>query len=345
MRTTGRGSDRAGRGGDTDPGRGPGSAVTSEPSPAGRTGGPLRTDPSFLLEVFVAANLLFLVLDVWLAHASNDFEHPAEWIPLGFAALGGLAVVAGLAVGLRRDTGRGWRRGFGRWLGLAVGWGAVAVGVSGLMLHLESQFFRQLTLRSLVYSAPFVAPLSFAGLGLLLLLDRMVDPDGRRWTAWVLFLALGGFVGNFVLSLADHAQNGFFYATEWIPVVASAAAVGYLAALFVREPREGFLRLGFWVLGLQAAVGAVGFVLHASRLLEPASAGLAERVVHGAPLFAPLLFVDLAALAVLGLWDLHRKTVRAAEEAGPADAPGRDGGDSAPGGASAFPDRPAPGSV
>lgn len=282
--------------------------TVSEADGASRRGeGIAWSDPATLLEAFVAANLLFLVADVWLAHASNDFRHLAEWIPLGFAALGGLAVAAGLALGTGRAGPRGWRRGAGRWLGLVVGWASLAVGVAGLVLHLESQFFRVLTLRSLVYSAPFVAPLSFAGLGFLLLLDRMVDPAEARWAWWVLFLALGGFVGNFVLSLVDHAQNGFFYATEWIPVAAAAAAVGYLTTLFLREPGDGYLRLGFWVLGLQVAVGLVGFALHAARLLEPGSAPLAERVVHGAPLFAPLLFADLAVLAGLGLWDLRRK--------------------------------------
>lgn len=272
-------------------------------------------DPSFLLEGFVAANLLFLTVDVWLAHAANDFAHPAEWVPVAFSAAAGLATAAVLAAGARAGGPRGWRTGSIGRVGLVVGWASVAVGVAGLVLHLESQFFRELTLRSLVYSAPFVAPLSFAGLGFLLLMDRMVDPDGRRWSAWVLFLALGGFAGNFVLSLADHAQNGFFYATEWIAVVAAAAAVGYLGALFAREPDDGYLRLGFWVLGLQAAVGLVGFLLHVGRLLEPAAAPLEERVVHGAPLFAPLLFVDLAALAGLGLWDLREKRLPAAADA------------------------------
>ena len=74
-----------------------------------RREGSAWSDPATLLEAFVAANLLFLVLDVWLAHASNDFEHTAEWIPLGFAALGGLAVAAGLVLGVRRGGRRGWR--------------------------------------------------------------------------------------------------------------------------------------------------------------------------------------------------------------------------------------------
>ena len=79
---------------------------------------------------------------------------------------------------------------------------------------------------------PFAAPLAYTGLGLLLLLDRMVDAADLDWARWVVLLALGGFVGNFVLTLADHAQNGFFHPSEWIGVVAGAVAGGFL-------PRRG----------------------------------------------------------------------------------------------------------
>ena len=34
-----------------------------------------------------------------------------------------------------------------------------------MLLHLHSRFFVELTLHSLVYTAPFVAPLAFTGLG------------------------------------------------------------------------------------------------------------------------------------------------------------------------------------
>ena len=43
-----------------------------------------------------------------------------------------------------------------------------------------------------------------------------------------MLMALGGFFGNFVLSLTDHATNGFFLSTEWIPVFSAAVAVGFL---------------------------------------------------------------------------------------------------------------------
>jgi hypothetical protein len=57
---------------------------------------------------------------------------------------------------------------------------------------------------------------------------------------------------------------------------------------------------------LYAAVGVLGFVLHAVADLQRPGAGLFERLVFGAPAFAPLLFANLALLATLGIWSLLR---------------------------------------
>ena len=130
-----------------------------------------------------------------------------------------LAVV----VPLRRRVPAVWRD-----VGHLIGWLAVIVGLAGVILHLDSQFFHARTLRSLTYAAPFAAPLAYTGLGLLLIVNRMVDPRAAEWAQWVLLLALGGFVGNFVFSLTDHAMNGFFNPVEWVPVVSSACAIAFL---------------------------------------------------------------------------------------------------------------------
>jgi hypothetical protein len=258
--------------------------------------------------LFVAANLAFLVLDVFLAHSVNAFRHPAEWIPILYAAPAAAVLAANLA--LRgpwrvRGTGGAWRIGAGRWAGVLVGWGGIAVGVAGLLWHLESGFFRETTLESLVYSAPFSAPLAFAGLGLLALLNRLVPAGDQEWGRWVLFLAWGGFVGCFALALGDHAQNGFFQPAEWIAVAAGAAAVAFLAMpLAVRVPPE-YLAVLLGLLAAEAAVGLVGFVLHVLPVAEGGETAIVERILYGAPPFAPLLFADLALLGALAVWDLR----------------------------------------
>jgi hypothetical protein len=47
--------------------------------------------------------------------------------------------------------------------------------------------------------------------GMLLILNRMESTASDEWARWILVLSLGGFFGNFVLSLTDHAENGFFH--------------------------------------------------------------------------------------------------------------------------------------
>jgi len=270
----------------------------------------ILTDCPFLVEAFAASNLAFLVLDIWVAHSVNDFHHPAEWIPFWYALAGAAALTGNLALArpLRSGARRAYHEGAGRWIGIGVGFTGVLVGVSGLLWHLSSSFFERTTLESLVYSAPFVAPLAFAGVGFLVLLNRMVDHDSREWTRWVLLLAWGGLAGCFVLALVDHAQNGFFHPLEWVSVAAGAMATAFFAVpLLARVPR-GFWTALLWVAGVTAAIGTLGFALHVAPLLGEGRAPFLDRVIYGPPPFAPLLFADLAALAAIGAWDARSRS-------------------------------------
>jgi hypothetical protein len=274
-------------------------------------------DPLGYVELFAVANIAFLAVDIALAHAINAFARPAEWIPVGFSLiapliLGSAMILAGLRPP-RSNEGPASRR-VARALGLLTGWGAVAVGIMGLLLHLDSAFFGEQTLKNLVYTAPFVAPLAYTGVGLLLILDRMVDARSVEWARWVVLLALGGFVGNFVLTLADHAQNGFFRPSEWIGVIASAWAVSSLCAVLVVYDNRPLVLLTLAVMVAQVLVGLLGFYLHVAADLRAEAASLRQRFLYGAPIFAPLLFANLALLATLALWAVVRT-----QHAAPAD--------------------------
>jgi hypothetical protein len=254
--------------------------------------------PTRCMEWFVIANLAFLGVDILIAHEANGFRHPAEWAPIVFSALAPWLLIPGaLRIGPPRLT---------RGLDLVVGATAIVVGVLGMAFHLASAFFADRTLRSLVYSAPFVAPLAYVGVGLLLLLVRLEPPDSLAVGQWSMLLALGGFVGNFLLSLLDHAQNSFFQSAEWVPVVAAAYACSFLAvALFGGERPMLWGCLG--MCGVQAVVGIVGFFLHVLSNANRSSPSLAKRFVYGAPAFAPLLFTNLAVLAALAAWTMLRR--------------------------------------
>lgn len=261
------------------------------------------------VELFAFGNLAFLALDVYIAHSANSFASSAEWIPVVFslAAPAVLVLAAILQKGLcpnLPDKSPASRAVLIRALGLIVGGGAIVVGIAGLLWHLNSQFFADATLHSLVYTAPFVAPLAYTGVGLLIVLDRMVPADTEEWGRWVVLLALGGFIGNFILSLADHAQNGFFEWREWIPVVASAIAVGNLAAVVFVDRTKPALKFSAMVMILQIAVGLLGWYYHFCAILESEMDSLWEKIVYSAPVFAPLLFANLAILALIGLYSL-----------------------------------------
>ena len=266
--------------------------------------------PLLWVEWFLVANMAFLAVDIYLAHAVNAFEHRAEWIPIGFSVAGTLLLLAAIGIGgavpvVPGGEGIGpigWRKQLNRWLGLLVGWGSITVGVAGLLWHLNGDFFQQQTLKNLVYTAPFVAPLAYTGIGLVIVLDRMVDARSLEWSRWVILLAAGGFAGNFVLSLADHAQNGFFYPTEWIGVVAGAVAVGFLVAAVIVPDNPSLLAANLGLMVIQIVVGLLGFYLHALGNVLGRRGPLWDRFIYGAPVFAPLLFADLAFLAILGLW-------------------------------------------
>ena len=120
-----------------------------------------------------------------------------------------------------------------------------------------------------------------------------------------MLLALGGWIGNFALSLADHAQNAFFYRAEWIPVVASAAAIGALSVAVVEYQNRSYLGLCLGLMVVEIVVAGIGWLFHLYAIAVSPMEDLWERVLYSAPAFAPLLFADLAMLAGIGLATLY----------------------------------------
>ena len=254
-----------------------------------------------LLELFIFTNLGFLAVDIYSAHMVNSFAHWAEWVPFVFSLLSPFML---LPVVWRGDPCGPWARP----VGLVVGALSILVGVAGLFYHLESQFFLDMTMASLVYTAPFVAPLAYTGLGFLLLLNRLEDQATSEWSLWVIVLAAGGFLGNFILSVCDHAQNGFFRWEEWIPVVTSAFAISFLFVFCARYRDRSFAVVCIWIMVLQILIGLLGFAYHFNANLSGTAVTMRDKFIFGAPIFAPLLFANLALLAILGIVDTMFKT-------------------------------------
>jgi hypothetical protein len=248
------------------------------------------------LEVFVVFNFFCLTGDILLAHASNSFRNRWEYLPAWFSPAAAALLALGLVARVAASRATLWSR-----LGTGVAWSAIAVGAAGVLFHLDSRFFYEHTIRSLTYAAPFAAPLAYMGLGCLLLMNRNVSRKSGDWAKWVLFFATGGFAGNFLLSLTDHATNGFFRWSEWIPVISSALAVGFFLIYFLHEPPRSYAKWCLAILVLQVIVGGAGFILHALADWHGPSHRLFSNIISGAPLFAPLLLPNLAILGFLGL--------------------------------------------
>lgn len=256
-------------------------------------------DPQLWAELFVTVNIAILAADIYLAHSLNNFRNAAEYIPLYFSMAAPLVLGVGILLRWIAGIQQPWKYG-----GYLVGWLSILTGLGGVLYHLESRFFLDRTLKSLTYAAPFAAPLAYTGLGFLLLMNRMVAARTAEWARWIVFLALGGFFGNFVLSLTDHASNGFFERTEWIPVFSSAFAAGFLIVPLVARVTRRFLDACLAVLCVQAFAGVLGFWFHLRANLISPGHSFFDKVVNGAPPLAPLLFPNLVGLAFIGLWAL-----------------------------------------
>ena len=86
-------------------------------------------------------------------------------------------------------------------------------------------------------------------------------------------------------------------------MVSAAFGTSFLLVALLRpEPR--FLRLTLVVMGVEAVVGVIGFALHLHADLHHPGEPLRDRLIYGAPVFAPMLFADMALLAAIGVWGL-----------------------------------------
>ena len=245
---------------------------------------------------FAGFNFLFMGLDIVMAHSVNEFGKSAEFVPLVFS---GVAGPAALVQAIVRPRAAAWR---GFFLGvLAAG---VVVGLAGTWLHLDSHFLRHPSLKTLVYTAPIVAPLACAGVSFVALAGLMDSESAWSRQRALFLLAGGGFAGNAFLAVADHAQNGFFVSVEWSSVFAGFLGAATFLGLALRErPSSVEGSFALLVVLFQMAIGSVGFGFHLLANLDGVGPTFVDQFVFGAPVFAPLLFANLGLLGLLALME------------------------------------------
>jgi hypothetical protein len=269
---------------------------------------PLPIERDRLMMALVAFNMAFTCFDVFLAHSASVVETFFMHIPRYYFVFG-VVPPAWLALTNTRKT---WIL----WVHLLCMAGGIMVGVVGFAFHLRTVMLPsgQFVWDWLIFSAPVLAPLAFAGIatmGITAALHETVpghfDLPGLRdipigltkRQLYFIFIGLG-LAAATLTAAVEHSQEGYLNWTMWLPAVAGGIATGaFLGHAAKRRPQSGEL---FAVLGasaLSTAIGLLGFAFHASFDAGAAGTISIERMVHGAPLFAPLLFADLAFLALI----------------------------------------------
>ena len=255
--------------------------------------------PQIWVEVFAILNVGFLTFDIYLAHSVNQFRNQAEYIPLFFSATAPLLLIVALAVRYRWPAV--WKD-----LGYLVGWIAVLVGLTGVILHLESHFFYERTLRSLTYSAPFAAPLAYTGLGFLLIMNRMVDSESIEWAQWVLLLDAGRLYRKFYLQPCRSCRQRIFQSAG-VGACRCQRHRGRLSSRAAPDARLSCLRRSVRADSCcskrESDSGASSCTPPAN--LRGPSVHAFDNFIYGAPPMAPLLFPNLMLLGIIALWQLR----------------------------------------
>jgi hypothetical protein len=91
--------------------------------------------------------------------------------------------------------------------------------------------------------------------------------------------------------------------TVRISLAASAFAASFLLIAVIHPQKIWFLKWCVATMVSQVIVGLPGFALHLIANFTGPAANLITNLIYGAPIFAPLLFPNLAILAAIGIWE------------------------------------------
>lgn len=279
---------------------------------------PFSRDQVMLL--MAAVNLIFLGVDIYLAHKISGTIVPYEWIPIIFGPIAGvLLLVAGLIALRQRPLATG--------LATAVLLASTVVGLLGAYFHLlraalpEAAPGNVISVRLLVWGPPFLGPLMFALVGLWGISAAWIEdpPESgrlrlyyRNWTlqlplsktrAYFLMFSLAALVTT-ISAVLDHVRTGFENDWLWIPTLIGVFStfVGFCMAL-IEKPHRADLTIYVLTMVLLVVTGLVGAYLHVADNLTSRGVIVTERFIRGAPFLAPLLFANVGALGMIVLLD------------------------------------------
>jgi hypothetical protein len=272
-----------------------------------------------LMLLMVAANEIFLGIDIYLAHKISGTIVFREWIPIIFGPIAGvLLIMAGLIAYKNR--------GVAVTIANIVFLVSIGVGLLGAYFHIVRAILpsaavgERVSVQLLVWAPPIVGPLVFSLVGLLGIsaVWQEEPKDSGRLSLWkgkflqlpysktraFFFMISLGTLATLLSSVLDHARTNFVNPWLWVPVL--FGILGVLAPVIIGlipDPKRGDILLYFLVMGSLILVGILGAGLHVLDNLTSRGEFVPERFIRGAPFLAPLLFANMGALGILTLFD------------------------------------------
>ncbi|MCB9436727.1 MAG: hypothetical protein H6673_06995 [Anaerolineales bacterium] len=273
-----------------------------------------------LMLLLVGMNLIMVGLESYLAHLISGSIKPMESIPVFFGPIAGLVLFLALFVRIQRKQVT-----LASLLIIGVAAASVGVGILGSAFHWERDLApvnlpgNRLRWNWLIYGPPALAPLAFAGIGLMGIIAALEDtkPESGKLTIpglitlntplkqtqQLLWLVGLGLLAATVSSFMDHGRTDFENIFVWIPVVFGVfgSVVTVLMAVYEKRTSSDYF-IFFWTMMLMVLVGVMGFGLHVNTdLAEGTGEVLRDRFIRGAPPLAPLLFANMGLLGIISM--------------------------------------------
>ena len=278
---------------------------------------PLSRDQLMLL--MAAIMLIFLGIDIYLAHSISGTIVPNEWIPIIFGPIAGVFLLfAGLLAQRNRPLAT--------ILANIVLVASIVVGLLGAYFHIirailpSGPIGQQASIFLLVWAPPILGPLTFSLVGVIGISAAWIESPADSGTLIFIgerrlrlpysktqayfFMVSMGTLATLLSSVFDHARTPFENPWLWLPAAAGVFAVVVSAIIGALDrPSRADLAIYTGSMVLLILVGVIGLVLHINENLIAQGTIVIERFVRGSPFLAPMLFANMGALGLIVLLD------------------------------------------
>ncbi len=276
---------------------------------------PLSRDQFMLL--MMATNLIFLGVDIYLAHLISGTIVPNEWIPIIFGPVGGVLLLVAGAIAIKS-------RPLATVLANITFLVSTGVGLMGVYFHVVRGILptgpagERVSVDLLVWAPPILGPLMFCMVGILGISAVWIEvpPDSGRLrllgnthlqlpypkTQAYFYIVGMAALATLISSVLDHARADFSNPWLWIPNGVGVFSIAVAVSLgAINKPNRGDLITYFIAMILLIIVGVTGFVLHVNTNLLADGTFVMERFIRGAPFMAPLLFANVGTIGLIAL--------------------------------------------